>query len=231
MNKAVIFDLDNTLYDYDRANLIARKHLAEMGADLLRVGVDKFLEAYDQANREVKSHMGKSASCHNRMLYSQRTAEILGGRVLDVAPKLYDAYWDKLLEVMELYPGARDFLAALKEKGVAVGICTDMTAHIQYRKLLRFELAPYVDAVVTSEEMGVEKPHAAMFHAALDKLKVSGGEAVYVGDSWERDIEGARNVGITPVWFVADRPHQEQPSVLTVTSYSDPRLREICLGD
>lgn len=228
MVKAVIFDLDNTLYDYTKNNQIARQRLAETAAGLLDVTPERFLEVYAQADREVKARMGASASCHNRMLFCQRAVEMLGGNVLEVTPKLYEAYWGTILAEMKLYPGAEKLIKALKDKGILIGICTDMTAHIQYRKLQSLGLTPYVDAIVTSEEMGVEKPHAAMFHAILDKLKVRSGEAVYVGDNFERDICGAQNTAIRPIWFVADRPHEEQEGLLTIQDFEDLRLWQAC---
>lgn len=57
------------------------------------------------------------------------------------------------------------------------------------------------DAVVTSEDMGVYKPHISMFRTVCERLGVSPRQAVYVGDRPWADIEGARNAGLTPVWI------------------------------
>ncbi|MBR2216578.1 MAG: HAD family hydrolase [Selenomonadaceae bacterium] len=224
MIKGIIFDLDNTLYDYNAGNKIAREKLAQRGSEMFRVSPEEFLRVYDEANQAVKARMGASASCHNRMLYAQGTVEKLGGELVTLAPELYEIYWGTILDIMELYPGALDFIKQAKEKGCRIGICTDMTAHIQYRKLAKLGLSPYVDAIVTSEEMGVEKPHAAMFHGSLDKLKTKSHETLYIGDSYERDIQGAAGVGITPVWFVADRPYEPRENVCTIKSFADKEL-------
>ena len=227
MYKAIIFDLDNTLYDYTACNGIARGKLAKRGSEIFAVTPEEFLRVYDEANKAVKQRMGDSASCHNRILYAQGTVEKLGGNLVTLTPELYNIYWDTLLEVMELYPGSLDFIKEAKEKGCRIGICTDMTAHIQYRKLAKMGLAPYIDAIVTSEEMGVEKPHAAMFHACLDKLKTKSHETIYIGDSYERDIKGSSQVGITPVWFVADHPYTPHENVLTIKTFADEKLYQL----
>ena len=71
----------------------------------------------------------------------------------------------------------------------------------QREKLEECGLAPFVDALVVSERVGVSKPDPAIFVAALDALQRRAGDAVMVGDSWSADIAGARAAGIHPIWF------------------------------
>ncbi len=67
---------------------------------------------------------------------------------------------------------------------------------LAYRKL---GLEPYLDFVVSSEEVGANKPAPAIFLAAVEKAGVKASEAVHVGDQYELDVVGARGVGINPV--------------------------------
>jgi len=60
-------------------------------------------------------------------------------------------------------------------------------------------LEPYLDFVVSSGEVGVDKPAPRLFHAALEKAKVEPQEAVHIGDQYKLDVVGARGVGITPI--------------------------------
>ena len=226
MKKAVIFDLDNTLYDYDAAERPAMEALVKRGSELLGVPGMEFSMHYEAAKTAVRArHAGRSEE-HNRMLYCQKVVELLGKSPLLYAMELYDVYWDALLSRMELYEGAMDFLKELKEKGIRIGICTDMTTHIQYRKIERLGIGPYIDCIVTGEEARCEKPNAVLFQMMLDKLGVMTQEAVYIGDSRERDVQGALWNAILPVWFVAGREHEEE-GILTVESYGDPRLRAL----
>ena len=64
----------------------------------------------------------------------------------------------------------------LKERGIRIGIGTDMTAHIQYRRLEFLNLSPYIDFIVTSEEAGVEKPTPHLFELCVEKAGVPAGE-------------------------------------------------------
>lgn len=74
-----------------------------------------------------------------------------------------------------------------------------MTAAIQHRKLRRLELIPYLDALVTSEETGVEKPAPEMFNRCLEKMGVRAEQCLYIGDDVDKDVKGAIGVGLLPV--------------------------------
>ena len=229
MVKAVIFDLDNTLYDYEKTNDLAMKELAKIGASLFDVSEEKFLQVYDEAKSFVKQHICVGqASQHNRIFYAQRTAEIFGKGQAHLPLKLYNAYWDNFIEHIELYDGALDFLRELKSHEIRLAVCTDMTAHIQYRKLERLGIADIIDCMVTSEEAGVEKPSPIMFHLTLDKTGTHSSDTIYIGDSFERDIIGAQNVAMQAVWFTAGRTEKSPEDVLNVSDYRDARLRELC---
>lgn len=227
MKKAVIFDLDNTLYDYDAADRLAMKALVKKGSELLGVPEMDFSMCYEGAKTAVKARHARRAQAHNRMLFCQHAIELLGKSPLLYALELYEIYWSVFLESMHPYEGAVDFLRELKGKGVKIAVCTDMMTHIQYRKLRKLGMAEYIDCIVTSEEARCEKPNAVLFQMTLDKLGALTGETVLIGDNRRRDVQGAIWNAITPVWFVADREHEEEEGLLIVKSYGDPRLREL----
>jgi len=66
-------------------------------------------------------------------------------------------------------------------------------------------LRDYIDFMVSSEETGLEKPAPIMFELALKKLNVDAKDAAYFGDTLDRDIKGAANLGITPFWYIGER--------------------------
>ena len=84
--------------------------------------------------------------------------------------------------------------------------------------------------MVTSEETGFEKPAPIMFNLALEKMKIRAEEAAYFGDSLDRDILGANNVGITPFWFIADRNAIGGDKFVKIRSYRDIELKKMIFG-
>ena len=91
--------------------------------------------------------------------------------------------------------------AYLRKQRICCVIYTDLTTHIQHRKVRKLGLDQYINVIVTSEEVGVEKPNIKMFLTVLDKLKMSPDEVLYVGDSYERDMVGAKKCGMRTYWY------------------------------
>lgn len=196
--KGVLLDIDNTLYNYERSHKKAIQAVADFAEAVMRV--DGFQDAYVKARKNIHLELSETASSHNRLLYFQKTCEYLKTNPLIWAMKLYNLYWDTFLDSIELYNGVEEFLKIVSQ---AATICfvTDLTAHIQYRKIERLGLANYVSHIVSSEEAGREKPNAYMFLSALHKLKMSPSEVCMIGDSYQKDILGASSLGIQSIWL------------------------------
>ena len=201
MVKAVIFDLDDTLYDYSSLNDAAIRKAGEWLCSQTGIPYDEFIMAFNEGRNKVKANMGDCASQHNRIIYFQKMSELLGINPIKYSLELYDKYWGHMLENMHLEIGVEKLLQRFRESGIKIAICTDLTTHIQHRKLRKLEIADFVDVFVSSEEAGAEKPDIKIFNMAVDKLGMLPSEMVYVGDSYEKDIIGAENAGIYPIWF------------------------------
>lgn len=206
MVKAVIFDLDNTLYDYDALNDTAVRNAGMWLCGQTGISYEAFSRAFEEGRRRTKESMPDCASRHNRMIYFQKTTELLKLNPIGYSLELYEKYWGYMLAHMTLVPYAEDLIRRLHAERIKIAICTDLTAHIQHRKLRKLMIADYVDVFVSSEEAGVEKPDAAIFEMVLGKLDIAPDEALYVGDSYQKDVIGAGNAGLRPVWF---NPHNK----------------------
>ena len=196
---AILFDLDNTLYSYRKpheAGMLAVRNKA-----VNKIGIDwkEFDDAFFQARSETKDQLGDLASSHSRLLYYQRTLEILGLRSqILLSLEFEQAYWGGFLAKVELREGAVDFLALLSRAGIPKVLLTDLTAQIQFRKLVYLGLDQRFEYVITSEESGRDKPHRVGFDLALRKLGITAdpahdGKLWMIGDNVISDIEGAKN--------------------------------------
>lgn len=206
MFKAVIFDIDGTIYSYVTNDRIAVESLCEFAKKFLNVEEKEFRAVYKEARRIVKEErLTDGGARHSRVLFFQTALEILGKNPFCHVLEMYDIYWNNFLANMQPFDGAAEFIKKLKGAGVKIALCTDMTAHIQYRKIKQLGLNNFVDFMVTSEETGLEKPARIMFELALKKMNVTAADTAYFGDSPERDIAGAANVGITPFWYNGEK--------------------------
>ena len=173
MIQAFLFDLDNTLYSYDEAHEAAFRALTAWARERLGLEDGDFERLHREANRTLKARCGGGSATHNRLIRFPA----------------------------RLYPGTREGLALLRERGYTLGVGTNMTADRQFEKLEKLGLLELVDFLVTSEEAGAEKPDARLYALCAEKARCPATDCVYVGDSLESDILGALRSGMRAVWF------------------------------
>lgn len=207
--KNLILDLDNTLYGYDIPHKQALSNV--LSAFSAKFDVDSAVceETYRLARLKTHIELPALAASHNRLLYFQKMLELNGLSSPKNALELYNSYWDAFLDEMKLFDTVLDYLENHRLKGEKIGILTDLTAHIQYRKMEKLGLTDHIDFVVTSEEVGVEKPHPYMFTRVLQKLECKASEALMIGDSWSKDIVGANAMGIQSIWINLNKEKQK----------------------
>lgn len=202
MVKAVFFDIDDTLYSYTEAHKPALKAMKEYAARELGVSEDAYDDYVRQAQAVVKRRVGRDCSTlHNRLIRFQCMLEILGRPIFPHAEAMGKLYWDTLIDHMQEEEGAGELLKTLKERGYYVGIGTNMTAGVQFRKLTKLGFGPWIDGMVTSEEAGVQKPDPKLFLLCAEKAGVSPEECVFVGDSLKKDVLGACAAGMKAILY------------------------------
>lgn len=198
--KAVIFDLDNTLYDYDAAHETAFRVLCGYAEKTLGLSEADFSAIYDSVMEEQITRSGGAyAAIHNRMIRFQMILERLKKPIL-YAPEMSDLYWGAFLDACAPVPGVRETLEALRKR-YAVGVGTNMTADYQFRKLQKLGLLELTDFLVSSEEVSVEKPEKRLFDVCAEKAGCTAAECAFVGDSLTHDVQGALNAGMFAVWL------------------------------
>ncbi len=115
---------------------------------------------------------------------------------------------------MVAYPEAASTLSALRAAGLAIGVCSNWGWELD-GFLDEVGLLDLVDVGVTSARAGARKPHPDIYDASVGALGVDPSEVVFVGDSWEPDVRGPRQVGMTAVhvWRAAERRGIEPPEL------------------
>ena len=146
--------------------------------------------------------------------------EELGVDDPDIAVSVADAYVQTQRQGHPLIPGAAETIRTLAEQ-VPLGLLTNGPPDIQRFKLERTGLGGCFTTIGISGELGVGKPSRAAFAYMLDALRVGGADAVMIGDSWERDVEGALNMGLDAVWISSDTSRLRDPRVAAIESVGD----------
>jgi putative hydrolase of the HAD superfamily len=191
--QAILFDTDNTLYPYEMAHVAAQKAVRHKAVKTLAIEPEDFDRVFGQARDEIKNRLGQTASSHSRLLYFQRMLEMLGlGTQVLLALDFEQTYWRVFLANAVLFDDVPELLDDIRLLGIPTAIVTDLTAQIQFRKIVYFGLDSFFSHVVTSEEAGFDKPHPSPFRIALDKLRAPGEQTWMIGDNPDNDIRGAR---------------------------------------
>ncbi|GAB3694882.1 HAD family hydrolase [Halorubrum pallidum] len=224
--EAVCFDLDNTLYPYAPCNEAGKRAalaaFRERGYEMDRQTFD---DLYAAGRRGAKRETRGTAASHSRHIYFKRVLRAYADEHdAEAALAVGDAYWDGYRDAMTLCDGVERTLDALSDVGIAVAVVTNLTTRVQLRKLVRLGIDDRVDRLVTSEEVGREKPSALPFTTALASLDCRPSDALVVGDNVETDIGGGNALGIDTALFVADG---DAPAVDDV---GEPRQPDVRLG-
>ena len=199
--KLLLIDIDDTICNSSEAYEAAlSKCYLFLKKKFPLLEKEHFFEAYKKAKNEIHIELNGTASMHNRFLYFQRLFELFGLTLdPDVLDDVTELYWNETYRNIRLYSGVKKSLEILKANNLKIGIVSDLVAHIQIKKLRKLRIADYIDFIVTSEEAGKEKPHPSIFLLALQKASCLPHEAVMVGDSFEKDIAGAKHIGMCSV--------------------------------
>jgi HAD superfamily hydrolase (TIGR01549 family) len=201
MIKAVFFDYYNTLVDYDPPRQVTEAEmLGELGVKVKPEALlHPLLAADDFLSKEhSRLSLGKRSQEELAALYGRYHGMILKGAGVEPKPELIGALlkrWFNLKLKMALFDDVTPALYELKKRGLTLGLISNIDRDISatYDHL---GLDKWLQLKVTSQDVGVTKPHPEIFQAALQKAKVEPLEAIYVGDQYEIDVLGANRVGM-----------------------------------
>jgi FMN phosphatase YigB (HAD superfamily) len=196
--KLVIFDLDGTLYDYNSAHNFALNAVVEKISTISGLHKSQVLQIYNQSNLRLKEILKSVASSHNRFLYFLAVCKSLS-LDLDLALTFSNLYWSVFYQRIKVFEGSMDLLTNLRGLNIKTVLLTDFQSKETYEKLATLKLTNKFDSIVTSEEIGFEKPSQHCFLAACNSVKVDKKFAVMIGDNFKKDILGAISLGIFAV--------------------------------
>lgn len=202
MIKTVIFDIDGTMYDFKAGNQAGINALKSYCQQNLGLEENQFIRVMKEAGKTAVERTGRgTAAVHNRLIRYQCMLELLDKQPFPHALAMCHVYWHRLFEHMKPYPGLSGFMEMLKGQGIRIGIGSNMTAYVQYRKLERLGVEMLPDWIVTSEEAGVEKPAPGFFKLCIHKSGCKPDECLFIGDSLEGDVEGALASGMKALLY------------------------------
>ena len=199
--KAVIFDLDDTLFDRDAAQIrvveliIKRFPHIFSGHSKKRV-VEAFMESDRLSTVDFEAGVPSDGLRQKR---SRIFLQLLGIEEGD-ADAITDMYVKEYPVVNMPITGAVPLVKKVSKR-LPVAVVSNGLPDAQYKKIRAIGLDGIFSSIIISEEIGIRKPDSRIFYYAADLLKIKPLECLYVGDSFTNDVVGAKSAGMQVCWF------------------------------
>jgi len=197
----IFFDLDHTLWDFDKNSEITYKIIFDNLK--LEVSLVEFLEAYKDINKDLWKLFREELIDKETLRY-RRLKETFTEINVDLPDellfKISDKYIYHLSKQTHLLDGTITLLEYLSPK-YTLHIITNGFAEVQEGKLNNTNLSEYFNVIINSEMAGVKKPNPIIFEKALGLANVSKDSSLMIGDSFEADVLGALNFGMDAICY------------------------------
>ncbi len=201
--KSVFFDLDNTLWDFERNSEETLKIVfTDYGIKESLCTFKEFHEKYKQVNEMCwKAYREKLLT--KQELIVKRFKDTFGFFAIEgIDPlKFNNDYLDEMPNQTLLVDGTIEVLDYLSIKKYRLFIITNGFSEVQYKKMKKTNIYSYFEKVFISEEVKSPKPNKEIFEHALKSTNSSKKYSLMIGDSWESDIIGAKNFGLDQIHF------------------------------
>jgi 2-haloacid dehalogenase len=202
----LLFDADGTLFDYDTAE---SKALAATFRDSDIPYSAGYANTYRQINAQMWADF-EQGKVSQEALRSERFGRLFHTLNIEADPVAFsDTYLINLGNAADLIDGAVELLQAVHANHKLMLITNGIPA-VQRSRLAISPIQGYFDAIIISGEIGVAKPHPAIFDAAFHAMDhPPKSETLIIGDSLTSDIQGGLNYGIDTCWY---NPHHRPPN-------------------
>lgn len=221
MIRYVLFDVDDTLLDFGKAEAAAIRKTFE------RIGIpvtDELIRRYSEINAQQWSRFEKGEITREKLL-TERFDILFSELGINVPSEMAQASYEYLLGIGHYFvDGAEELLEALKDK-YELYIVSNGNASVQDRRLKSAGIIPYFKDIFISERVGFNKPSAEFFEACFERIPgFEKDKAVIVGDRLSSDILGGINAGVKTCWF---NPRGDAPDPDIPADYEIKHLGEL----
>lgn len=207
--KHIFFDLDHTLWDFEKNSALAFERIFE--ENQISLDTADFMNVYNPINQEYWKLYQVNKISHQELRYG-RLKDSFDQLHFEIEDVLIHKFSDDFISYLPLnnylIEGTIETLDYLKGK-YQLHIITNGFAHVQESKMTNSNLNTYFETITNSELAGNKKPHHSIFEFALNMSKAKKEESIMIGDSWEADVLGALEYGIQAIYFNPEKIEKE----------------------
>jgi putative hydrolase of the HAD superfamily len=202
MIETVIFDFDNTIYNYDICNNKALTLLFSKIVEDFNLDIYKIENIYNKLNKNIKFSNNHSNK-FNKSIYILKLLEELNISI-NLFDKYYNIYNTEFDNNLVIYDYIEELLILFKKNNIKIGLLSNNIFIQQYNKLQKLNIIKYFDAIQTSDECGEEKPNILPYLSILHKLKANPENTIFIGDNLYHDIYPSLKLGLLAFYYNKD---------------------------
>ena len=202
-NHHLFFDLDRTLWDFEKNSENALKELFRNKLSNRIESFDRFHRTYKNENALLWKKYGKGKITKDYLRSARFMKTLVKFEIYDneLVEELSDGYVNISPRQTALFPNAHESLSYLKDLGYQMHIITNGFKEVQHIKLENCNLTQYFDFILCSDEIGINKPAPEIFAHALANTGAKASESVMIGDDYDVDVMGAIRHGLHGIHF------------------------------
>lgn len=184
----IAMDLDDTMYAYNPCHSAAISAVSAELKNRFDLSETYWQPAYFSSRENIKARLGPIASSHSRLAYFKGMLENLGmATELELALQLEGLYWGAFIRNIRIADNLDQFLAVAREHGIPVVVVTDLTTGVQIKKIHKLGIADMISGLVSSEDVGADKPSTLFKEYINRQLGLDGHHWWVIGDDLAKD--------------------------------------------
>ncbi len=226
MIKAILFDFDNTLENWELAYKGLKGKFSEIISKKYNIDKYRFFKELVKTDKMLSGNTSNPKK-YGRQYWAKITLARFGKRIdAKEAAEFENLYWRYSLPLLKTFPDTKQTLSYLKKK-YKLALVTDSDGAVERKdaKIKKIGIWNYLDAIINSANIGTNKPSKKMWLAAIKKLKVKPKECLMVGDKPEIDLKVPKSMGMKTAWIVFGRWARERKN--KNYKYVDYKIKKI----
>ena len=222
--KGIIFDADDTIVDHRTCEKQALQYMFEKIDEKYD---KKYQEIFRPLDRELWDNVALNKSNITKELIPEYRFKVFFDMInipYNDYKKANKLFQDGLEHSVALIEKADEVIEYLHNKNYMLFVATNGLVRLQKPRILNSKIAKFISDIIVSEEVGLPKPNPIIFNTLLQNNNLNSSEAIMIGDSLEKDIQGAKNANMKSIWY---NPKEKNNNTNIIPDYEIKSLLEL----